>query len=74
MNGAVKAGAAVAQSVALCQVLLWAIWRITGEVIPQEVSLPFVAGFSPMIYGIMTWLEKRTGIDLVANGTQETKT
>lgn len=68
MNGGVKAIAAVAQASALVQVLLWAIWQTTGVVIPQEVSLNCVIGFSPIIYGIMSWIEKRTGIDVLANG------
>lgn len=68
MNGATKAIAAIAQSSALVQVLIHVIWRTTGEAIPQEVSLNCVIGFAPIIYGIMTWFENRTGIDIVANG------
>lgn len=74
MNGAVKTTAAVGQSVALCQILLWVIWKATGVVIPQEVSLPFIVAFSPIIHAIMTAIEKRLGIDIVPNGaTTETK-
>lgn len=68
MNGGVKAIAAVAQASALVQVLLWVVWQLTGLAIPQEVSLNCVIGFSPIIYGLMTWFEKRTGLDVLANG------
>lgn len=68
MNSGVKAAAAVGQAAAICQVLLWAIWQSTGLAIPQEVSIPFVVGFAPVIHGLMSWVEKRTGVDIVANG------
>lgn len=70
MSPAIKATAAVGQAGALCQVLLWAIWKSTGLEIPQEVSIPFVIGVSPIIHGIMSWFEARTGIDIVANGKE----
>ena len=70
MNGAVKSAAAVGQAGALWQVLLWAIWKITDVAIPQEVSIPFVIGFSPILYGLMTAVEKRMGIDITANGKE----
>ena len=75
MNPAVKATAAVGQAGALCQVLLWLIWKIWGIDIPQEVSIPFVIGVSPIIHGILSWIENRTGIDVSANGNgnQEVK-